>query len=196
MNIVFAGVGGQGSITATAIVAAAARRAGFEVAASEVHGMSQRGGTVTTAVRYGREQMAPLVEPGEADVLVGFERLEAARHFHMLKRGGHAIVNDHCVPPLVYALQLNDYPADIAALARTRDIILDLFPATQSAIDLGDQRMAGVVLLGLLANVLDLPLEAWRSAIAEAVPARTVNANLAAFSVGEEWGVGPPSLAF
>lgn len=196
MNIIFAGVGGQGSVLATAIVAAAGRRAGHNVVTSEVHGMSQRGGTVTTAVRFGAGVLAPVVEAGEADILVAFERLEAARHFPLLRRGGLALVNDHRITPSIESLKLVDYPDDLSAYASECDIALSLFGATELALQLGDARLSGVVLLGYLANVIEMPLDAWRGAIAETVPARTVQANLAAFSVGEEWGVGPPSLAF
>jgi indolepyruvate ferredoxin oxidoreductase beta subunit len=196
MNIIFAGVGGQGSVLATAIVAAAARRAGHNVVTSEVHGMSQRGGTVTTAVRYGADVLAPVVEPGEADILVAFERLEAARHFPMLKRGGLALVNDHRITPSIESLKLLDYPNDLSAYADECGIVLNLFGATELALQLGDARLSGVVLLGYFANVIEFSLDAWRGAIAETVPAHTVHANLAAFSAGEEWGVGPASLAF
>lgn len=196
MNIVFAGVGGQGSVLATAIVAAAARRAGHAVVTSEVHGMAQRGGTVTTAVRYGTGVLAPVVEPGAADILVAFERLEAVRHYPMLKPGGMAVVNDHRITPSIEALKLVDYPDDLHELAQQSGIVLHLFGATELALELGDARLSGVIMLGYLANLIDIPLDAWRGAIAETVPGRSVQANLTAFSVGEEWGVGPPSLAF
>ncbi|HEX6559422.1 MAG TPA: indolepyruvate oxidoreductase subunit beta [Longimicrobiales bacterium] len=196
MNIVFAGVGGQGSVLATAVVAAAVRRAGHNVVTSEVHGMSQRGGTVTTAVRYGRAVFAPVVATGEADVLVAFERLEAARHFPLLKMGGLAVVNDHRISPTIESLKIAEYPDDLRTIAEEFSIGLAVFPATELAVQLGDARLSAIVLLGCLANFLDLPLEAWRGGIAETVPAHTVAGNIAAFTAGEEWGVGPPSLAF
>lgn len=196
MNIVFAGVGGQGSVLATAVVAAAVRRAGHNVVTSEVHGMSQRGGTVTTAVRYGKAVFAPVVGSGEADVLVAFERLEAARHFPMLKMGGLAVVNDHRISPTIESLKNAEYPDDLRTIAEEFSIGLSVFPATELALQLGDARLSAIVLLGCLANFLDLPLAAWRGAIAETVPAHSVASNLAAFTAGEEWGVGPPSLAF
>ena len=181
---------------ATAVVAAAARRAGHTVVTSEVHGMSQRGGTVTTAVRYGPEVLAPVVGEGEADVLVAFERLEAVRHFPTLRPGGLAVVNDHRLTPALESLKTADYPEDMRAIAADAGITLNVFPATEMALHMNDARMSGIVLLGCLANFLDLPLEAWRGAIAETVPAKTVAANLAAFAMGEEIGVGPPELAF
>src|SRR5512132_4194042 len=144
MIIVFASVGGQGSVLATAIVAAAARRAGYDVVTSEVHGMAQRGGTVTTAVCYGSETLAPVVGEGGADVLVAFERLEAARHFSLLKPGGVAVVNDHRITPAIESLKLADYPDDLNALAQDAGIALRLFPATVMALELSDARMSGV----------------------------------------------------
>lgn len=196
MNIVFAGVGGQGSVLATAIVGAAARRAGLNVVTSEVHGMSQRGGTVVTAVRFGTGVLAPVIEEAQADVLVVFERLEAVRHFDLLKPGGIALVNDHRISPTLSSMLLVEYPEDLDAVARAAGIVLHTVPATQLAAEAGDARLAGTVLLGWLANWLELPVEVWRDAIAEVVPPRTVAANMAAFSTGEEWGVGPPALAF
>lgn len=196
MNIIFAGVGGQGSVLATAIIGAAARRAVQNVVTSEVHGMAQRGGTVVTAVRYGPRVLAPVIGESEADILVAFERLEAVRHFNLVKPSGLAIVNDHRISPRLDAMTLAEYPDDLQAAAQDAGIILHTFPATAIACDLGDARLAGIVLLGWLANCIELPLDAWRGAIAETVPAHTVSANLAAFSAGEEWGVGPPSLAF
>lgn len=196
MVIVFAGVGGQGSVLATAVVAAAARRAGHNVVTSEVHGMSQRGGTVTTAVRYGPDTIAPVVGEGSADVLVAFERLEAARHFSLVKTGGIAIVNDHRITPMIESLKLADYPDDLPALAADANTMLNIFPASELALQLHDARLSSIVLLGCLSNFLDIPVDAWRGAIAETVPAQTVSANIAAFSMGQEWQVGPPSLAF
>lgn len=195
-NIVFAGVGGQGSVLATAVVAAAVRRAGHNVVTSEVHGMSQRGGTVTTAVRYGADVFAPVVGEGEADVLVAFERLEAARHFPLLIPGGLAIVNDHRISPTIESLKTAEYPDDLPSIADEFGVNLAVFPATELALQLNDARLSSIVLLGCLANFLDLPIEAWRGGIAETVPAHTVAANIAAFMAGEEWGVGPRSLAF
>lgn len=197
MVIVFAGVGGQGSVLATAVVAAAARRAGHDVVTSEVHGMSQRGGTVTTAVRYGPDTIAPVVGDGSADVLVAFERLEAARAFPLLKQHGIAVVNDHRITPMIESLKLADYPDDLTGMACDAEVMLNVFPASELALQLHDARLSSIVLLGCLANFLsDIAVDAWRGAIAETVPASTVSANIAAFSMGQEWQVGPPSMAF
>jgi len=196
MNVVLAGVGGQGSVLATRVLAGAVRRAGYDVVTSEVHGMSQRGGTVTTTVRFGRGVLAPGIGAGEAHVLVAFELLEAARHLSFLRPGGLALVNQQRITPNIESLKAADYPEDLEARAGRRHVSLQLVPALQLATDLNEPRLASTVLLGALANALELPAEAWRGAIAEACPARYVEANLAAFEVGREWLVGSPEMSF
>ncbi len=196
VNVVLAGVGGQGSVLATRILAGAVRRAGFDVVTSEVHGMSQRGGTVTTTVRFGPGVLAPGISPGHADMLVAFERLEAARHLPLLRPGGFALLNDQRIRPSVDALRTADYPEDIEALAAARHVSLQLVPAYQLACDLNEPKLTSTVLLGALSNTLELPAEAWRGAIAEAAPAKYVEANLAAFEAGREWLVGSAELSF
>jgi indolepyruvate ferredoxin oxidoreductase beta subunit len=199
VNVVLAGVGGQGSVLATRILAGAARRAGFDVVTSEVHGMAQRGGTVTTTVRLGGSAgpaLAPGIGSGEADVLVAFERLEAARHLPLLHSEGLALVNDQRITPSIESLKVADYPDDLEPMTRPRHISLHLVPAFRLATELGEPRLASTALLGALANHLELPAEAWRGAIAEEAPPKFVEANLAAFEAGREWGVGSPELSF
>jgi indolepyruvate ferredoxin oxidoreductase, beta subunit len=195
-NIVLAGVGGQGSILATRIIAAAAKRAGYEVVTSEVHGMSQRGGTVVTTVRYGRDVLAPVIPAGEADILVAFERLEAARHLELLRPGGTAVVNDQRITPALESMKFAEYPKDLEDLAESYGVSLQLFPAIEIAQDLGEVKLTSAVLLGALSNVLDFPMEAWKGAIYETVPVKLATANYAAFVSGEEWGVGPVQMSF
>lgn len=199
VNVVLAGVGGQGSVLATRILAGAARRRGCDVVTSEVHGMAQRGGTVTTTVRFRcapGAALSPMVGAGEADVLVAFEVLEAARHLAVLRPGGIAVVNDHRIRPSVESLRTADYPEDLEALARSQGVSLQVVPATRLATELSEPKLASTVLLGALSNVLDLPVDAWRGAIAEAAPAKLAGANLAAFESGREWLVGSPALSF
>ncbi len=196
VNVVLAGVGGQGSVLATRILAGAVRRAGFDVVTSEVHGMSQRGGTVTTTIRFGPGVLAPAIPPGSADLLVAFERLEAARHLPLLRPDGLAVVNDQRIMPSVDSLRTADYPEDVEALAAARHVAMQLVPAYQIACELNEPKLTSTVLLGALSNDIDLPVEAWRGAIAEASPAKYVEANLAAFEAGREWLVGSPELSF
>ncbi len=196
LNVVLAGVGGQGSVLATRVLAGAVRRAGFDVVTSEVHGMSQRGGTVTTTVRFGPGVLAPAISPGQADVLVAFERLEAARHFPLLRPDGLALVNDQRIMPSVDSLRTADYPDDVEALAAARHVAMQLVPAYQIACELHEPKLTSTVLLGALSTDSALPVEAWRGAIAEASPAKYVAANLAAFEAGREWLVGSAELSF
>lgn len=188
-NLILAGVGGQGSVLATKVLALAAQRAGQRVVTSEVHGMSQRGGTVVTTVRYGARVYAPAIPAGEADFLVASERLEGVRHLPLLRPGGVALVNDQRITPSIEALKLADYPTDLDALAAAQRVTLHLVPALALASELGEPKLASSVLLGALSRLLDLPAEAWRGALAESVPPRTVEANLAAFARGAEWAL-------
>ena len=196
VNVVLAGVGGQGSVLATRILAGAARRGGFEVVTSEVHGMSQRGGTVTTTVRYGASVLSPSVGIAEADVLVAFERLEAARHLPFLRADGLALVNDQRIAPNIESLKVADYPEDLETLSRGQHVRLQVMPALRIAMDLGEPKLASTVLLGALSNSLQLDQEAWRGSIMESAPAKLVEANVAAFVAGREWLVGSPALSF
>jgi indolepyruvate ferredoxin oxidoreductase, beta subunit len=195
-NVVLAGVGGQGSILATRIIASAARRAGHEVVTSEVHGMSQRGGTVVTTVRYGREVLAPVIPAGETDILVAFERLEAARHLELLRPGGIAVVNDQRITPALESMKFAEYPKDVEEMGEAFGVSLHLVPALQLAQDLGEPKLTSAALLGALSNVVDFPPEAWKGAIYENVPVKLATANFAAFISGQEWGVGPAQLSF
>jgi indolepyruvate ferredoxin oxidoreductase, beta subunit len=189
LDIVLAGVGGQGSVLATQILGRAAILAELPVVTSEVHGMSQRGGTVVTAVRLGRVDAAPAVPAGAADFLVGFEPLEGVRQLGMLKPGGIAILSEDPVLPVIEALREADYPRDIGTLAAQAGHTALMVPAAGIARDLGNPRLAGTVMLGVLAVYLDIPDDAWRTAIAESVPAKTVEPNLEAFRRGSEWRV-------
>ena len=195
-NIVIAGVGGQGSILATRVIATAAHLAGREVVTSEVHGMAQRGGTVVTTVRYGTAVLSPSVPEGEADFLVAFERLEAARQLPMLRKGGVAIVNDQRIAPLVEALKTAAYPADLETRARERAITLFLYPAFRLAREIGHEKLTSTLLLGALSDFLFLDHRHWVEAIRRTVPPDTVDANVVAFESGAEWMVGSPSFSF
>lgn len=195
-NVVLAGVGGQGSVLATRVLARAAELAGHHVVTSEVHGMSQRGGTVTTTVRFGDEVLSSAVPEGEADFLVGFERLEAARHLDLVSGGGVVLVNDQRIAPSVEALRTASYPDDLESRARTRGLSLMVYPALRLARELGDDRVASTVMLGALSDFLFLDREHWIEAIRRTVPPRTVEANQVAFDTGAEWLVGPASFSF
>jgi len=184
VNLVLAGVGGQGSVLATQIVGQAAVLAGHQVVTSEVHGMSQRGGTVVTAVRYGADPGAPTVPRGKADFIVAFERLEGLRFLPWLRPGGTVVLNDQAIRPTVESLKLTGYPEEIEARLRAHAGTVLVTPALALARAIGNPRLASTVVLGALSVVLDLPSEVWEKAVAGAVPRHTVEPNLEAFREG------------
>lgn len=195
-NIVLAGVGGQGSVLATRVVATAVGLAGHEVVTSEVHGMSQRGGTVVTTVRYGDEVLSSAIPEGEADYLVAFEWLEAVRHLSMVRPGGAVIASEQRIAPSLEALKHADYPGDLEGRARSRDIGIHLYPALRIARELGNERLTNTVLLGALSDFVFIDRAHWLEAIRRTVPPETVRANQVAFDTGAEWLVGPASFSF
>jgi indolepyruvate ferredoxin oxidoreductase beta subunit len=186
-NIVLAGVGGQGSVLATQVLARALASAGERVVTSEVHGMSQRGGTVITTIRFGDDAWSSVIPVGEADYLVAFEELEAARHLEYLRPCGVAITSDQRIQPSTEALKRSAYPDDIGALAEGRCRELVEVPALAIAQELGNAKLAGSVVLGALSLYLEIPESAWRDAIAETVPPKTVSLNVEAFRRGLAW---------
>jgi indolepyruvate ferredoxin oxidoreductase, beta subunit len=195
-NIALAGVGGQGSVLATRVLARAAELAGHDVVTSEVHGMSQRGGTVVTTVRFGDEVLSSAVPEGEADFLVAFERLEAARHLSLVRPGGAVLVNDQRIAPSLEALKAADYPADLQSRAEAQGVSVQLYPALRLAQELGSDKLSSTILLGALSNFLFIGREQWHQAIRESVPPKTVEANAVAFDTGAEWLVGSASFSF
>lgn len=195
-NIILAGVGGQGSVLATRIIATAAGIAGHEVVTSEVHGMSQRGGTVTTTVRYGDEVLSSAIPDGEADFLVAFEWLEAARHLPLVRPGGAVIGSDQRIAPSIEALKHADYPADLEARAAGRGVTIHLYPALRLARELGNEKLTNTVLLGALSDFVFIDREHWLEAIRRSVPPKTIEANEVAFDTGAEWLVGPAAFSF
>jgi indolepyruvate ferredoxin oxidoreductase, beta subunit len=195
-NIVLAGVGGQGSVLATRVLARAAELAGHEVVTSEVHGMSQRGGTVVTTVRYGDEVLSSAIPDGEADFLVAFERLEAARHLSLVRRTGAVLANDQRITPSLEALKAADYPADLQARAEAQGVTIQVYPALRLARELGSEKLSSTVMLGALSNFLFIAREHWHEAIRQSVPPKTVEANEVAFDTGAEWLVGSAAFSF
>jgi len=186
IDFILAGVGGQGTILASDILTGVGFRSGFDVKKSEVHGMSQRGGSVESQVRWGREVFSPLVEKGRADFLVGFEMLEAARWPAYLAPGGVALVNRYRIfPPAVNTGQA-DYPpeGDIDRLIAARARLVWWIDASDAATALGHPAVAGVVLLGALSRFLPVAEDIWQEVVAELVPPRAVELNRRAFAAG------------
>jgi indolepyruvate ferredoxin oxidoreductase beta subunit len=184
-NILFAGVGGQGVLLAAEITALAAVHSGYDVKQTEVHGVSQRGGSVETHVRFGSKVWSPIVSPGKTDVVVGLEKLEALRFAHFAHpESGTILVNDHALVPGSVVDAEDAYPHD--AIERMRQIGCQVLPleASQTARDLGDGRMANVVMLGAMATFLPITEEAWIETLNRRLPEKYREPNLQAFSAG------------
>jgi indolepyruvate ferredoxin oxidoreductase beta subunit len=194
VNVMIVGVGGQGVILVSKVLAVLAQQRGFEVKQSEVHGMAKRGGTVFSHVRYGPKVWSPTIARGEADILVALEWAEALRWLPWLKAGG-ALVCDtkRIVPPFAC---LNRRPGAVVRYpqqgpAEVRDHVAEAFAmdATRMATGLGNERTANVVLLGAVAATLDFAPEEWETALRHLVPPKTVNVNLQAFRAGLAWAL-------
>jgi indolepyruvate ferredoxin oxidoreductase beta subunit len=183
-SVLLAGVGGQGTILAGDVLARTAAASGLDVKLSEVHGMSQRGGSVDTAVRFGEEVHSPLIDAGKADLILGFELLEAARWVHYLAPGGTLFASTRRIPPLAVLTGGVEYPSGLDDELRSRGAVL--LDADALACQAGSPRSANVVMLGALSTRLQFNLGTWEDVISGRVPARTVDANLSAFSLGRE----------
>lgn len=181
-TVLLVGVGGQGTILASDVLAKVAAASGLDVKLAEVHGMSQRGGSVDTVVRFGEKVFSPVVDAGVADHLIAFELIESGRWLHFLKPGGRLVVNNRVIAPL--PVLIGDSPATVgleAAMAYEGAIFID---AEELACEAGSSRSANVVLLGAMSVGLDFPVDLWREVLAARVPPKTVEANLAAFELG------------
>ena len=183
-DLVIVGVGGQGTLLASKILGHLALNEGCGVKVSEVHGMSQRGGSVITHVRVGDEVFSPIVAAGEADYLLSFEQLEAARAASFLREGGVAIVNTQVIWPMPVITGAMQYPEKPLAVLEGRTV--ECADALGIAVECGSQKALNLVLLGMLSRHLPFAAEAWEEAIAACVPAKTLAVNLAAFMRGRE----------
>lgn len=184
-NIMIVGVGGQGTLLTSRILGGIALNAGYDVKLSEVHGMAQRGGSVVTYVRYGDKVAEPIVEEGQADVLIAFERLEALRYMHFLKKDGVLIVNDQKIEPITVVTGMAEYPERI--LEKIGDsyqcYVID---AMAEALKLQNARVFNIIVLGMAAKHMDFAKEAWLDVIEKTVPPKTAEVNKKAFLVGYE----------
>lgn len=182
-NIMIVGVGGQGTLLASRILGGITLQAGFDVKISEVHGMAQRGGSVVTYVRYGDQVAEPIVEEGCADVLIAFERLEALRYAHFLKKDGVIIVNDQRMDPMPVAIGMAKYPENIIEELKKKYRVVSV-NAQEVALSLGNARVFNTVIMGVTAKRMDFAKEDWIKIIEETVPAKTVEINKKAFEAG------------
>ncbi len=185
-SILLVGVGGQGTILASKILSEGLVRKGYDVKMSEIHGMSQRGGSVTTHVRFGSKVSSPIVPVGEADVLVAFEKVEAVRWLNYLKKDGTLVVNDFEIYSLPVLTGAAVYPDGIIEKLMAEVPKLKVLNAGAMAEEIGNIKAQNVVLLGALVKAMGLESLDWESVIEELVPARLLELNIAAFKAGLE----------
>ena len=182
-NIMIVGVGGQGTLLTSRILGKPAINAGYDVKLSEVHGMAQRGGSVVTFVRYGDKVNEPIVEEGQADVLIAFERLEALRYLHFLKKDGVVIVNDWRIDPITVVTGVAAYPEDVIETLKEkrRAIVVE---ATAESKKLGAPKAFNIIVLGAAARHMGFEKEDWLRVIETTVPPKTIEVNKQAFEIG------------
>jgi indolepyruvate ferredoxin oxidoreductase beta subunit len=186
-SIVFAGVGGQGVILVAEITALAAVSSGYDVKQTEVHGVSQRGGSVETQVRFGPKVWSPVVTPGQADIVVGMESLEALRSAHFADHtSGVVLINDYQIIPASVENAEDMYPQNPAEVLLEKGYRVIQIPATKIAHELGDGRMANVVMIGRISSLVPIPKEAWIRTLEGRIPEKYREPNLRAFEAGRE----------
>ncbi|MBO5928514.1 MAG: indolepyruvate oxidoreductase subunit beta [Clostridia bacterium] len=182
-NIMIVGVGGQGTLLASRILGNAVIREGYDVKVSEVHGMSQRGGSVVTYVKYGDKVFSPIIDKGEADIILAFERLEAMRALPFLKKGGKIILNDRAIAPMPVITGAAQYPQNIVEdLSKLTDITA--VDALALSLEAGSSKAVNVVLIGVLAKSTDISKDVWLEVIKQTVPEKFLELNLKAFELG------------
>ncbi len=184
VNIMIVGVGGQGSLLASKLLGTLLTDEGYEVKVSEVHGMSQRGGSVVTYVRFGDKVYSPVITSGEADYIVSFEMLEAARHVSCLKGHGKIIVNTQKIDPMPVITGAAEYPEHILEEIKRKGASVDEIDALGLATQAGNARSVNIVLMGRLARYFDISYDNWVKAIEKCVKPQFVQVNLKAFELG------------
>lgn len=183
-NILLVGVGGQGILLASEVLSEAAMLAGYDVKKSEIHGMSQRGGSVVSHVRYGQEVFSPIVPDGEGDILFGFELMETSRYLSLLKPGGTVVANDLRIAPPSILMGQETYPEGLAERIKSAFPDFLLVNGHKLASDAGNPRAANTVLLGAVSKRLDIAEEHWMTALEKMVPAKALEINRKAFVMG------------
>ena len=189
-NIMIVGVVGQGTLLASKILGRAAMESGLDVKVSEVHGMSQRGGSVVTYVRYGDEVYSPVICKGDADVILSFELLEAARWLPNLKTGGVIVTSTQQINPMPVITGAAQYPTDIIPDMKLLGVDVRAFDAQSIAEEAGNVRASNVALIGLASSVLGFDHDILRAAVAACVPAKALEVNMKAFDLAYEYASG------
>lgn len=183
-NIMIVGVGGQGSLLASKLLGALLLKEGYDVKVSEVHGMSQRGGSVVTYVRYGDKVYSPIIDKGEADFIVSFEELEAARYVEYIREGGQVVVNTQKMDPMPVITGAASYPENLLDKMKALGLNVDALDCLALANEAGSSKAVNIVLMGRLSKYFDIPLEKWQQTITECVPAKFLELNQKAFLLG------------
>ncbi len=185
-SVMIVGVGGQGSLLASRILGNVLLNQGFDVKVSEVHGMSQRGGSVVTYVKYGKKVYSPVIEKGEADIIISFEELESARWLPYLKKGGHLITSDQKIDPMPVVTGNADYPENISEKIKDMGINIISVDALGLAEQAGTAKASNVVLMGVLSAKMGFDETVWQNALEQCVPAKFLELNKKAFALGAE----------
>ncbi len=183
-SLMIVGVGGQGTLLASKLLGRLLVSEGYDVKVSEVHGMSQRGGSVVTYVRFGEKVYSPIVERGEADCIIAFEKAEAARWLPYLKKGGKMIVNTQQIDPMPVIIGAAEYPENVLEEMKALGVDTDAIDALTPALNAGSAKAVNIVLMGRLARYFDIPREKWTAAIEKSVAPEFVEMNEKAFALG------------
>lgn len=183
-SIMIVGVGGQGTLLASRLLGAALLSEGYDVKVSEVHGMSQRGGSVVTYVKYGEKVASPIVQKGQADLILAFEQLEAARWLPFLKTDGTIIANTQQIDPMPVVIGTAEYPLGVLDAVRATGANLTEIDALSLAVKAGSPKAVNVVLIGVMASHMDISYAVWENAIRATVPEKFLELNLKAFEYG------------
>ena len=186
-NIIIVGVGGQGSLLASKILGHLLLNQGYDVKVSEVHGMSQRGGSVITYVRFGDKVYSPVVDKGQADFIVSFEILETARWLDCLKDGGQIVTNTQQIDPMPVIIGAAQYPENLVEKMRAKNIKVDAMDCLSLARQAGSQKAVNIVLLGRLSHYFDIPESAWLESLKANVPPKFLELNQKAFELGKNF---------
>ncbi len=184
-NIMIVGVGGQGSLLASKLLGHLLMSQGYDVKVSEVHGMSQRGGSVVTYVRYGDKVYSPVIDKGEADYIVSFEILETARWLPYLKKGGQIVTNTQQIDPMPVIIGAAQYPENLVDKLKNSGANVDALDCLSLAEQAGSAKAVNIVLLGRLSHYFDLPEEAWMKSLEANVPPKFLEMNKKAFELGK-----------
>ena len=187
-SIMIVGVGGQGSLLASRLIGNVLLSQGFDVKVSEVHGMSQRGGSVVTYVKYGDRVNSPVIEKGEADIIISFEQLEAARWLPFLKKGGHLVTSTQQIDPMPVITGAAVYPENIIEKLKAQGVDVVAADALTLAEEAGNPKASNVVLMGVVSTKMGFGEEVWIKALEECVPPKFIELNKKAFALGRNAG--------